>query len=323
MRTSRFLIFLALASPAVFFLVRAQKTSAPPADSPAYDAAFWSVWGDGQAELSGYELTQPRYGKLRRGVAVAIFVTETFSNSARVKADPGKHPRSDEFPVMKLNLIKDYQTGIYDYNDMLSAFIALAPLNGRAAGSPTKIAFSSQEWCGQVYSQTLFDSVAARLTSHSYFDGEADQQRQLDYPPGGVSEDTLLLWARGMARPAIAPGESRTVPLLMSLVRSRQSHVPMAWASAALTRSAAPSKVTVPAGSFEVETLSAEIAGGATLAISVEKAAPRRIIAWQSSTGERAALLNSARLKYWQLNTPEGERELKKLGLSPRPPRTT
>lgn len=68
---------------------------------------FWKHWGDGQAELSGYRLIQPRYGQPRLGQAVLIFVTETFSERDRVKADPGKHPASDEFPVMKLNLKKD------------------------------------------------------------------------------------------------------------------------------------------------------------------------------------------------------------------------
>src|SRR5258705_1517015 len=113
----------------------------PAASLPSYDKVFWSVWGDGQAELAGYDLTIPRYNQPRRGVAVTIFVTETFSNTARVKADPGRHPASDEFPVMKLNLVKDYQTGGYDYNEMTSSFVALQPVNGRAAGSPSKIVF--------------------------------------------------------------------------------------------------------------------------------------------------------------------------------------
>ena len=80
---------------------------------PPYDQAFWSTWGDGQAELAGYDLTIPRYNQPLRGIAVTIFVTETFSNKLRVKADPSKHPASDQFPVMKLNLVKDYQTGIF------------------------------------------------------------------------------------------------------------------------------------------------------------------------------------------------------------------
>ena len=41
---------------------------------------FWKHWGDGKAELDRYALTQPRYGELRQGTAVLIFVTEDFSD---------------------------------------------------------------------------------------------------------------------------------------------------------------------------------------------------------------------------------------------------
>ena len=63
--------------------------------STAHADEFWAFWGDGKAELDGYALTEPRYGQLREGTAVAIFVTEDFSDSLRVKADPGKHPPAD------------------------------------------------------------------------------------------------------------------------------------------------------------------------------------------------------------------------------------
>src|SRR5215467_6970606 len=106
----------------------AADSAAPAERGPEFADAFWKRWGDGRGELCGYDLTIPRYGALRRGVAVTIFVTETFSNSRRVKADPGKHPPSDEFPVMKLNLVEDYQTGVYDYNVMTSSFVALTPV---------------------------------------------------------------------------------------------------------------------------------------------------------------------------------------------------
>src|SRR6187200_267043 len=76
--------------------------------SPALGHAdeFWKHWGDGKAELDGYALTQPRYGQLRQGTAVLVFVTDDFSDSARVKADPGKHPASDVRPVLKLNFVR-------------------------------------------------------------------------------------------------------------------------------------------------------------------------------------------------------------------------
>ena len=210
---------LALAFLGALALACASSAAAPAA--PEFADAFWKHWGDGRAELAGYDLVTPRYGASRTGTAVAIFVTETFSNALRVKADPGKHPRSDEFPVMKLNLVQDFSTGVYDYNLQTSAFVALAPANGRPAGAPTKVSFSSQEWCGNVYAQLLFDKGSARLASHSYFDGEADRSEALPCPADAVAEDALLVWARGLAWPRLSAGESATLPLARSLRESR------------------------------------------------------------------------------------------------------
>ena len=304
-------------------LLLAAASSSPAVHPQAYDAAFWKQWGDGQAELSGYDLAFPRYGQLRHGVAVTIFVTETFSNTLRVKADPGKHPASDQFPVMKLNLVEDFQTGIYDYNLMTSTFVALAPVNGRPAGAPAKISFSSQEWCGNAYQQLLFDARGIRAAGHSYFDGEADQQTELAYPPDGISEDALLLWARGQAGPRLDPGERRTVQMLTSLATSRLLHRPLAWKQATLSRSVHPQQISVPAGKFTVDAWTASVPGGVERTIYVEAAEPHRLIRWQATDGEHAELLGSARMKYWEMNHEGFETALKKLGLSPRPRRTT
>ena len=81
--------------------------------------------------------------------------------------------------------------------------------NGSWLVSVTYCNGEAVEWCGHTFQQLLFDGSAIRATSHSYFDGEADQQNQLDLPAEGVGEDELLLWARGMAAPRLAPGQSR------------------------------------------------------------------------------------------------------------------
>lgn len=285
------------------------------------DAAFWKTWGDGQAEISSYDLVKTHYGAPRTGTAVTIFVTETFSNSMRVKADPGKHPKQDEFPVIKLNLVKDFRTGVYDYNDQTSSFLALAGVNGRPAGSLTKISYSSQEWCGNIYHQLLFDPRSIRFSRFSYFDGEGDQSGTLPYPDRGVAEDALWFWARGMAEPKLAPGGTVRAPLLGSLQRVRDRHQALAWSPATFTRSATSSNVTVPAGNFEVETFTVE-GGGVKRTFLVERAAPYRIVQWESSDGEKGQLLASTRMKYWELNGPGGESALKQLKLNVRPPRT-
>ena len=292
------------------------------ARAPEFGDPFWRFWGDGKGELAGYDLVFPRYGELRKGVAVTIFVTETFSNSLRVKSDPGKHPKSDEFPVMKLNLVRDFPTGIYDYNLMTSAFVALEPVNGRPAGSATKVAFSSQEWCGLVFEHLLFDSAKARFVSHSYFDGEADQNRTIAVPNDALSLDCLPLWARGFAAPAIGAGESRVVTTIGSLVTTRLAHRPLALGRATLARDSGTRRMRVPAGEFQVERCTATIADGPTWTFWVETAAPHRLVQWESSDGERAQLLGSDRFKYWELHGLGGEKYLARLGLTSRPLRT-
>jgi len=124
--------------------------SAEAIQAPDYGEAFWSHWGDGQAEIATYDLTMPRYGEARAGSAVAIFVTEPFSAETRVKAG-GSVGKADRFQAIKLNLVKDFATGIYDYNTMLSAFVAVESSAGMIAGQPAKLSYSSQEWCGHVY----------------------------------------------------------------------------------------------------------------------------------------------------------------------------
>ncbi len=314
----RILPAAALVFAVLALIVSACTTITTAATPPTFGDAFWKHWGDGQAELAGYDLVSPRYGEARSGVAVTIFVTETFSNSARVKADPGKHPGSDEFPVMKLNLMHDYPTGIYDYNMMTSAFSALSAVNGRPAGAVTKVSFSAQEWCGHTYSQLLFDAKSARYTSHSYFDGEADQASTLQVPVDAISEDALLMWARGFVGPVLAGGQSIEVPLVGSLRASRLLHQSEDVRSVKLTRESAARSVTVPAGMFECDVLTAAITGGRTWTVLVERAAPRRIVRWEVSDGEVAQLLAADRMAYWKMNGPGFQKELARLGLSPR-----
>ena len=280
--------------------------------------AFWSHWGDGQAELAGYDLSFPRYGSPRSGVAVTIFVTEPFSFSSMVKADPGKHPASDVFQVMKLNLVRDFPTGIYDYNMMTSTFVGLQPFKGSPSGSLAKVSFSSQEWCGHVYQQILFRGARAEITAHSYFDGEADSNRTVSVPEDGISEDLLFHWARGFARPVVGPGEEIEISILPSLTRSRLGHRDLEWSRATLSSSEATESLEVGAGTFDVRTKTVRFSDGRSTKFFVEPAPPHRIIRWESSDGEVADLVGVERLAYWKMNGPEFTSAVEKLGLRPR-----
>jgi len=295
------------------------KAANPPASR--FNEDFWATWGVGTAEVSTYHLVIPRYGEPREGESIMIFVSESFSERQRVKADPGRNPSPDEFSVMKLNWQKNFQTGIYDYSEMLSSFLGLSPIAGRLEGTMAKASFSRQEWCGHMFAQALYDKDRIRVSGTSYFDGDSDLSQTLPGPNTGMSEDGLAFWARGMAPPFLKPGESKDVPFLTSLRSSRDAHQPMAWSRINLTRNATLQTIESPAGEFEVEAFSAQLANGKGFVFFVEKEAPYRIIRWQFTSGEAAEMVASERVKYWQLNQPGGEDALRSLGLEPRTPR--
>ncbi len=312
------------------------RSVAPTWTGPAFGPDFSSHWHDGNAEIAGYELTYPRYGQLRSGTAVAIFVSEPHQPSTGIKPE---RPAADSVPAFKLNLVEDFPTGIYDYNMMTSAFVSTQPVAGRPAGSILKTSFSAAEWCGHAYQQVRFGSDAAHLVSHSYFEGEADTDRSEAYPAHGIAEDALLLWARGLAGPPLEPGASINLPILRASALARLTHLPVAWDTAALKRAASPQTVTVPAGTFQVDVYTAKVTMDATRhtypipgrssprstrtwTFYVESAHPHRVIKWERSDGINAELMGDKRLPYWSLNANAHEKLLTEIGLSPRPSRT-
>jgi hypothetical protein len=268
----------------------AVPTTTPPSQAPP---AFWERWGDGRAELATYRLQMPRYGEVRAGEAVLITVTEDFDPAQAVKAD---RPRAGVTPALKLNEVRDFPTGLYDYNGLTTV---LLPLGGAAPlGVPLKVSFSLQEWCGHVYEQLVWRDDQLEHTLHSYFDGEADRQDRLPVPVAGLVEDAMPLLVRGLVGELLAPGERREVPWLRSRLRDRLDHRPAAWGRAIVQLSASTEQVSVPAGEFLVRTFTADT-GDRQLSWQVEQGGDRRLIAWSHSDGERGELLHSQRTPYW------------------------
>lgn len=125
------------------------------------------TWFDG-AEITTYSLKQVRYGDEHPGVATLIFVTEPFDTTKQVKSD---RRDSNDMDVLKLNALREFNTGIYAYRTMTSVFSPLFEEDGRAL----KLTTSVQDWCGQVYAQINREDGALRYELRSYFEGEGDQ----------------------------------------------------------------------------------------------------------------------------------------------------
>jgi len=317
----------------------------PPAEAaetrwtaPSYDEAFRTRWYDGEAELASYALTYPRYGELRPGAtAVAVTVAEHLDLETRIK--PERDP-SAGVSAIKLNLAEDFQTGIYDYHLMTSAWVSVEPALEQRRGAPLKVAFSSQEWCGMSFQVGSFQPGSVDHAVHSYFEGEASYEERLDRPDDAYPEDALYLWARGLGGPRVGRGETAEVALLRSMAISRLLHVPSAWDRATLRRAAETQTVEVPAGSFEAVVATVEVRGADGLERTygsgaapelvrsriwtfwVEAGGDRRVLRYARNDGLDAQLVATTRAPYWQLNARTDEARLGDLGLSPRPPRT-
>lgn len=150
--------------------ISAKKKAAITATPRNISKEFKDYWYSGTAEITSYSLMQERYGEIREGTAVNIFVTEDFLPDAQVKAN---NVSEENISVMKLNQMKNFNTGIYPYSIMTSTFSPIATKE-----HPLKITNSVQEWCGQVYMQ-LNNRENFEIESHSYFQGEADQKLSL------------------------------------------------------------------------------------------------------------------------------------------------
>ena len=282
-------------------------------------ADFAAQWHDGRAELDGYRWTVTRYGQARDGQVVMIFVTEPFSDARRVKVDdPSKDP-ADTLDVLKLNLIRDFQTGIYDYNTMTSVFVRTEDF------APVKVSFTSAEWCGHVYEELIVDPGRIEGRFFSYFENESSTTT-LDGKPGGVLEDNLFILLRGLKGSYLEPGEERQVPFLASAFARRLKHAPLAWGTATVQRLAEPQQVEVPAGRFTTDVYVVRTDDGREGRFWVEADSPHRIVRWQwtgtgpdrrsseaTGTGE---LTGTTRVEYWRLHGNGDERYLDDLGLT-------
>jgi hypothetical protein len=250
---------------------------------------FKDYWYAGEAEITSYRLEQARYGEIRDGHAVLIFVTEPFLADKQVKAE---RSNPDNIPVLKLNSTKKYLTGIYPYSVMSSSFYPVED-NQHAL----KVSSSVQEWCGHVYAQ-LNNREDFEYVSHSYFEGEADQHLK-------IKKDILEneLWNKLRINPKGLPqGELKIIPSL-EYIRMAHKEIKPYKAIAQLTSDEGISSYSITYPELE-----------RTLSINFSTDFPYSIESWsdefKSGFGPNPQILKSKATKiklikspYWRHNT--------------------
>lgn len=262
---------------------KAETKTTTPVKKEAFKTSqeFNDYWYAGTAEISSYTLEQARYGELRQGNAVLVYVTEPFLNDKQVKAD---YDKDTNIPVLKLNSSKKFNTGIYPYSIMQSTFYPVAN-NAHAV----KVSCSVQEWCGHVYSQ-LNNRTQFDVLSHSYFESEADQNFSLDK---AILENEL--WTQLRIDPKSLPvGTFKAIP---SLEFVRLKHKPLKAYNASAELKDNNYTITFP----ELKR---------SLSINFTADFPHSIESWEETINgltTKATKLETIKSPYWSKNSNKDE----------------
>ncbi len=295
---------------ATLLLSACQNTNSPNGSTATFasfetDPEFNEYWYQGKAEITSYDLQQARYGEIHPGHAVLIFVTEPFSQSKQVKLDYPDRAGEDAVTVMKLNLTKKFNTGIYPYSMMQSTF---TPVQLDQYPHSLKVTTSSQEWCGHTYLQLNLDKNKYQVNGFSYFESEGDTNFSLK---NAWLEDEI--WSRVRISPESLP--TGNVQIIPGTFFSRLKHVELdvVQAEAALTASEEPGQMIYTLSYPEYNR---------TLSIRFNNSFPHEIEGWEETYGSRGRELKTIatrkeRMKsaYWSQNSVKDSVLRKNLGL--------
>ncbi|GAA4408233.1 hypothetical protein GCM10023187_29810 [Nibrella viscosa] len=296
-----FLLIIVLLSVVFAVAMRAtiyQTTPAAPTATAQSPADFSAYWHTGKAELNRYTLQQAQYGAINPGEAVLVFVTEDFRTDKQVKAetDEGKGRATN---VLKLNAIRKFVTGIYDYSVYTSVF---TPIDRKLFPNTLKVSTSVQEWCGHSYLQLNYRSSGYQVSGHSYFENEVTDDYRVSK---ALLEDEL--WTLIRLTPDKLPvGAIKLIPATQS-ARLRHKTLSVLDATATL---ADYTGNTFPGSGLKSYTVDYK-EDGHTLTILFENAFPHRIAGWEETSlsrnkplTSRAVLQKTIQTDYWNHNTP-------------------
>ena len=259
--------------------VQQEQKQTPKADN------FNDYWYSGKAELNSYSLKQARYGEIRDGEVVLVFVTEPFSLSKQVKLDYPKKAGNDNVSVMKLNRVRKFNTGIYDYSIITSTF---TPINSKKYPFTLKASTSIQEWCGHTFTQLNLADDKYNFKQFSYFEADGDEEKTIN---SALLEEDLMTRIR-IQKGQLPEGEINLIP---STIYSRFNYKKMDVEKASISKT-----ITESSLSYKIKYLNID----RTLTIDVEKAFPYKILGWSEDDG--TGLITTAKLKassnepYWE-----------------------
>jgi len=285
-------VLFAFAMKATVYQVEVPK-SMPKIDQDG----FGKYWFSGKAEISTYDLQQTQYGRLNPGQAVLIFVTEDFRTDTQVKSEL-EYSRSKATAVLKLNIIKRFVTGIYDYSLYTSVF---TPIDRQIFPHSLKVSFTAQDWCGHTFMQLNARNNGFKATGRSYFEDEVEQDFEVEK---ALLEDEI--WTRLRLNPGELPtGKIKLIPSL-SAARLRKQKIAPNEANATLN-----DYVGVDFKGKKLKVYAITYADARKLSIFYEADFPHQIAGWEDTCQNkgkvlttRAILKKTLKSDYWNKNMP-------------------
>ncbi len=280
------------------------------AAEPAAEAKEY--WFGGKAEVTSYRLEQVRYGEVRDGRAVLVFVSEPFSISKHVKLDAPEKAGSDGIEVLKMNAVRNFTTGIYAYSVMTSTFTPFAQ-----PAPSLKVDCSTQEWCGNTFTQLDRRGPSYFLQTHSYFETEGERTGTL---AAAWLEDELLNLIR-LDPDRLPRGEVNVIPAILF---SRFVHQPVAVQRARAETDDDVTFADLPCRRFRLTYLTGK---HRVFSVYYEREFPRKILGWEETydgdpggrPGEglvtRAVQLKTVNTAYWNQHALADEGLRRDLGL--------
>ncbi len=275
------------------------KVAALPVSTPI--ELFNEYWYKSQAEVSCYTLSQESFGELHYGDAVLVYTPEKISRSKQYKPDNSENSTKDQVDVLKVNAIRKFTTGMYDFSLMNTVF---TPTDLTKDPHSLKLTSSIQDWCGQVFYQLNWRANNYEAKSFSYLDGDDSKSSEVNTH---MIEDEL--WNLIRINPSsIATRKVMMLPSVWFLNMKRKEMKPL---EAGIINSEIDDKVS------QIEVVYPTIQR--VLRIQYETKFPHKILGWEEKNGKdpmtKAKLKTTVQTPYWLQNKVSDKPSRDKLGL--------
>ncbi|MFT7616430.1 MAG: hypothetical protein ACI97A_000051 [Planctomycetota bacterium] len=243
------------------------------------------IWDDGNAEYSVYDAEWRRYGRLNKGRVCMLIVKEPWQAKLDTKSEGGQPA---DFDVLKLNVIRDINTGVYTYEQMASVFAR------RDTGALRKYVTGSLEACGQTSTMLM----KGQLSTRSYWGDQGN--RDQNWPANAIPEDALPLYLRGLMTGEL-PTSISVFPSLMA------GRLPRLEPTTFSVERKLDVTVKTAAGTFNTVSFTLSYGRENRVFQFDSTAKGRTLVRFRHSNGTEYTLAKTERMPYWQMNGPADE----------------